>query len=131
VNARNIGREERTDRGTDTSRAAEVHVTEPILLLGKTIRLLPTEDGELRAADVDQPTDHTSVERYLIKAFGDRLAEVRAAMERLAAALPIQERNCVGFKLYERFCLSCLVERGANSGRLFRPARRWRTMTAI
>jgi len=88
---------------TDTTRLAEVQVTAPVLLLGKTIRLLPTKDDELRAADIDQRTDHTSVERYLVKAFGDRLAEVRAAMERLAATLPPQELNRVGFKMYERF----------------------------
>jgi len=56
VKARNIGREERrADRDADTQRLAEVHVTAPVLLLGKSIRLLPTEEGELRAADGDQP----------------------------------------------------------------------------
>jgi hypothetical protein len=45
------------------------------------IRLLPNEDGELRAADADLPTNHTAVERYLAKAFGDNLAEVLTAME--------------------------------------------------
>src|SRR3954447_10628934 len=51
VKARNIGREERkTDRDADTPGLAAPHVTAPVLLLGKTIRLLPTEDGELRAA---------------------------------------------------------------------------------
>jgi len=40
VKARNIGREERrSDRDADTSRLAEVHVTAPVLLLGKTITL--------------------------------------------------------------------------------------------
>jgi len=121
VKARNISSEERTDRGADTSRAAEVHVTAPVLLLGKTIRLVPTEDGALRAADIDQPTDHTSVERYLAKAFGDRLTEVRSAIEQLARTLSPQELNRVGFKLYER-----LVEwsDGKKLGaRQFRPAR--------
>ena len=102
--ARSIGREERkADRDADTPRLAEVHVTAPVLLLGKTIRLLPTEDGELRAADGDQPSDPAAVDRYVRKAFGDRLPEVRAAMERLAASLPPEELNRVGFRLYERF----------------------------
>jgi hypothetical protein len=36
VKARNIGREERrSDRDADTSRLADVHVTAPVLLLGK------------------------------------------------------------------------------------------------
>jgi hypothetical protein len=104
VKARNIGREERqADRDRDTPRIAQPHVTAPVLLLGKTIRLLPNEDGELRAADVDQPTDHTAVERYLAKAFGDHLAEVRAAMEELAARYDPAELNRIGFRLYERF----------------------------
>ena len=47
VEARNIGREERKP---ETGKLAEVHVTAPVLLLGKTIRLLLTEDCELRAA---------------------------------------------------------------------------------
>jgi len=72
VKARSIGREERNaDRDADTPRLREEHFTAPVLLLGKTIRLLPTADGELRAADGDQPADHTAVERYLAKAFGD------------------------------------------------------------
>ena len=40
---------------------------------------------------------------YLTRAFGDRLGEVRAAMEALAASLPPDELNRVGFRLYERF----------------------------
>src|SRR6195952_4184482 len=58
VKARNIGREEpKADRDADTPRLREEHVTAPVLLLGKTIRLLPNADGELRAADGDQPAD--------------------------------------------------------------------------
>ena len=102
--ARSIGREERkADRDANTPRVAEKHVTAPVLLLGKTIRLLPTEDGELRAADGDQPSDPAAVERYIVKAFGDRLPEVRAAMEKMAASLPAEELNRIGFRLYEKF----------------------------
>jgi hypothetical protein len=36
-------------------------------------------------------------------AFGDRLGEVRAAMEALAASLPPDELDRIGFRLYERF----------------------------
>jgi hypothetical protein len=56
--ARNIGREERK---VDTSKPRAEHVTAPILLMGKTIRLLPTTDGELRAADGEQPADPMAV----------------------------------------------------------------------
>jgi hypothetical protein len=104
VKARNIGREERTaDRDAETPRLAEVHVTAPALLLGKTIRLLPDENGELRAADGDRPDDPGAVERYLVKAFGARLAEVRTAMAMLAARYEPAELNRIGFRLYERF----------------------------
>jgi hypothetical protein len=102
--ARSIGREERpTDRDADTPRLAVEHVTAPVLLLGKTIRLLPNADGELRAAEDDVPADPAAVERYIAKAFGDHLAEVRAAMQLLAAKYDPIELNRIGLKLYERF----------------------------
>jgi hypothetical protein len=104
VKARSIGREERkADRSADTPRLRDEHVTAPALLLGKTIRLLPNAGGELRAADGDQPSDPAAVERYLAKAFADHLAEVRAAMEALAARYDPAELNRIGFRLYERF----------------------------
>ena len=85
VKARNIGREERkADRDADRPGLRPDHVTVPVFLLGKTIRLLPTRDGELRAADGEQPADPTAVQRYLAKAFGDHLDEVRQAMDELS-----------------------------------------------
>jgi hypothetical protein len=57
----------------------------------------------LCAADGDQPSDPAAVERYLAKAFGDHLAEVRTAMEALAARYDPVELNRIGFRLYERF----------------------------
>ena len=104
VKARAIGREERkADREADTSKLRQAHVTAPVLLLGKSIRLLPTVDGELRAADGDQPADLAAVQRYLAKAFGDHLAEVQSAMEGLAGRYEPAELNRIGFRLYERF----------------------------
>jgi hypothetical protein len=44
------------------------------------------------------------VASYISKAFGDRLGDARAAMEALAALLPPEELNRVGFRPYERFC---------------------------
>lgn len=102
--ARSIGREERkADRDAETPRLLGVHVTAPVFLFGRTIRLLPNADGELRAADGDQPADHAAVERYLAKAFGDHLAEVRSAMEELASRYEPAELNRIGFRLYEAF----------------------------
>ncbi|HXE18656.1 MAG TPA: hypothetical protein VN629_03525 [Castellaniella sp.] len=104
VKARSIGREERkTDRDTDTPKLPPDHVTVPVFLLGKNIRLLPNADGELRAADGDQPADPAAVQRYLAKAFGNQLDAVREAMEELAARYEPAELNRIGFRLYERF----------------------------
>lgn len=101
VKARNIGREERkTDRDADnTARLRPDHVTAPAFLLGKTIRLLPTTDGELLAADGEQLADPASVQRYLAKAFGGHLDAVRQAMDELASRYEPAELNRIGFRL--------------------------------
>jgi hypothetical protein len=104
VKARSIGREERrADRDADTPGLAVPHVTAPVFLLGKEIRLLPNENGELRAADGDRPADPARVQRYLAKAFGDDLDQVRQAMEERASRYDPQELNRIAFRLYERF----------------------------
>jgi hypothetical protein len=88
VKARNIGREERrADRDSDRSELRPDHVTAPVFLSGKTIQQLPTTDGELRAAEGEQPADPMAVQRYLAKAFGDHLNEVRQAMDELSTLL--------------------------------------------
>ena len=104
VKARNIGRDEReADREAQALRLREQHVTAPVMLLGKSIRLLPTEDGELRAADGDRPADPVAVARYIAKAFGEDLLAVRAAMQALADRYEPAELNRIGFRLYEHF----------------------------
>jgi len=100
VKARNIGLEERK---ADAPTLRPEHVTAPVLLLGKTIRLLPTEDGELRAADGDQPADPAAVQRCIAKASGDHLAETRQAMVELASRYEPGELNRIGFRLYDKF----------------------------
>ena len=104
IKARSIGREEhKADQDADTLRLAVQHVTAPVVLLGKKIPLLPNEDGELRAADGDQPANPAAVQRYLDNAFGEHLVEVSAAMEVLAAQYEPVELNRIGFKLCEKF----------------------------
>jgi len=50
--ARSIGREEtKADRDAETPQLRVEHVTKPAFLLGREIRLLPNDDGELRAAE--------------------------------------------------------------------------------
>jgi len=86
VMARNIGREERkADREVDRPGLRPDHVTTPAVLLGKTIQLLPTLDGESSAADGEQPLGPVAVQRYLAKASGDHLAEVRQAMDEMTS----------------------------------------------
>jgi len=102
--ARAIGREERTaDRLGETPRLAVREITAPVVLLGKRIKLLPNADGELRAADGNQPAEPAAVERYVAKAFGDQLAAVRQAMQDLASRYEPAELNRIGFRLYEKF----------------------------
>ena len=104
IKARSIGREERkSDHDAETPRLRVEHETKPVMLLGREIRLLPNDDGELRAADGDQPADPAGVQRYVAKAFGDHLADVREAMEELAERYEPAELNRIGFRLYEKF----------------------------
>ena len=49
------------------------------------------------------PLHAAPVKTYVARAFRDRFGEVRAAMGELAASLPPNELNRVGFKLYEQF----------------------------
>lgn len=71
-------------------------------LLGRAVPVVATPEG-LRALSGDRPIRPDSVRRYLESKFGDRLAEVREAMRRLASALPPAELHARAFHLYERF----------------------------
>ena len=72
-------------------------------LLGKTIRLTHDKDGVVLAERGANPAPAGPVQAYVAKAFGDHLAEVRKAMEQLAARYEPEELNRVGFRLYEHF----------------------------
>lgn len=72
-------------------------------LLGRDIPVVPADDGSLRAEDNGKPGSARSVQAYIAKAFGERLADVREAMQTLAMSMPPDELNRVGFRLYERF----------------------------
>lgn len=71
-------------------------------LLGREVRAVRTPDG-LRAVSGGRPADPGSVEHYLEKAFGDALADARAAMTALAKALPKDELAAAAYGLYEDF----------------------------
>ena len=76
---------------------------ETVQLLGRDIPVLPGADGTPRANERGKPLSAAAARSYVARAFGDRLDEVRSAMADLAASLPPEELNRVGFRLYERF----------------------------
>ena len=74
-----------------------------VRLLGKDIPLADADGFKLAAGSDGKPAPAAPVRNYLSRAFGARLAEARDAMETLAASLPPEELNRVGFRLYEQF----------------------------
>jgi len=102
--ARHLGiSDEKQDAEERHARAAELKPRrQTVRLLGRDIPVLAA-DGTLRAQDDGKPASDKSVQSYVARAFGDRLGEARAAMESLAASLPPEELNRVGFRLYEQF----------------------------
>ena len=103
IKARSIGLTRDSDQAAEKRQIELRPQIKPVLLLGREIRLAATEDGELRADNNGKPASASAVQVYLFKAFGARLAEARAAMEQVAAALPPDELNRVGFRMYEAF----------------------------
>ncbi|MFO1027845.1 MAG: hypothetical protein U1E70_21930 [Acetobacteraceae bacterium] len=96
--------EEKAEAEERAARAAALKPhPQTIRLLGRDVPVLPAADGSLRAEEDGKPASSRSVQGYIARAFGDRLAEVRAAMQTLAESLPPEELNRVGFRLYERF----------------------------
>jgi len=99
--ARRLGFAEDVEGGRDGGRLAPRRSVE---LLGRAVPVAAAADGQLRAADGEgHPTPHEPAQHYVERAFGKRLEEVRAAMRDLAASLPAEELNRVGFRLYEAF----------------------------
>ncbi len=101
--ARSLGIADDKDREADKRDTELRPAFRPVRLLGKDIRLAATEAGELLAEDKGKPADPVAVRRYLLRAFGDRLGEVRSAMEGAAALFPPEELNRVGFRIHEGF----------------------------
>jgi hypothetical protein len=103
--ARRLGiSDEKQDAEERHARAAELKPRrQTVRLLGRDVPVLAADDGTLRAEDAAKLASAKSVQSYITRAFGDRLDEVRAAIEVLAASLPPEELNRVGFRLYERF----------------------------
>jgi hypothetical protein len=87
------------DRAGGERHAAKAAPARTVRLLGRDVAV--ADNGA--ALDKGKAASVAGVRSYLTRAFGDRLGEVRAAMEELAASLPPDELNRTGFRLYERF----------------------------
>ena len=87
---------DRTEAGSATARATAQ-------LLGREISLTHDADGIVLAEGGGKPAPAAPVLAYVTKAFGPHLAEVRTAMEAVAARFAPEELNRVGFRLYEQF----------------------------
>lgn len=96
--ARRLGIEE---EGED--RPARPRPGRAVHLLGRDVRVVAAEAGLLAADGEGRPAPAAPVQAYVARAFGNRLEEVRGAMEDLAALLPPEELNRIGFRLYESF----------------------------
>jgi hypothetical protein len=96
--------EEKTDKPPldvpPSNHQSEVHSVTTIL--GRDVSLIQTPEG-LRAAAKGKPIDPASVDRYLEKAFGDDLGEVRSTMLALARAYPPSRLSALAYELYEQF----------------------------
>lgn len=103
--ARRLGIMDQADEAAERNAAAAglKPSVQTVQLLGRDIPVLAADDGTLRTDDGGKPASARSVQTYIARAFGDRLGEARAAMEVLAASLPPEELNRIGFRLYERF----------------------------
>jgi len=74
-----------------------------VALLGRAVPVVRTDFG-FRAADNEQkPIAPSSVEKYLRSQFGERLPEVRVAMETLAQSQGPEALVNEAFRLYEAF----------------------------
>lgn len=102
--ARRLGIADEGDQAKERHGAAPAKRQETAELFGRRIRLTHDKDGVALADDGSgKPASAKSVEAYVVKVFGDHLADVRKAMEALASRFEPQELNRIGFRLYEHF----------------------------
>ncbi|MDN3565593.1 hypothetical protein QWZ14_14590 [Paeniroseomonas aquatica] len=98
--ARRLGLAGEAEGGRDRPAAA---AGDTLRLLGRRIVLTRDADGVVLAESDGRPAPAAPVAAYVARAFGPRLAEVRAAMEALAGGMAPAELERVGFRLYEHF----------------------------
>ncbi len=73
-----------------------------VAILGRSVPTVQTPQG-VRATTKGKPVDPASVQRYLEQKFGQDLADVQAAMEKLAKAYKPDELAAKAYTLYEQF----------------------------
>ncbi len=71
-------------------------------LLGRSVPAVQTPQG-VRATARGKPLDPVSVQRYLEQKFGQDLADVQAAMEKLTKVYTPDELAAKAYPLYEQF----------------------------
>ena len=75
-----------------------------IMLLGRQVPTTRLPDGTILAVDAaGAPAPAEPIRAYLARAFGNRLGEVRAAMEERAARHAPEELNRIALALFETF----------------------------
>lgn len=89
-----------TSKGRQAARLQRQRLSVP--LLGREIPAVHTPHG-IRALSGDQPIDPQSVRRYLESKFAEDLADIRRAMEELAASFDRQVLAQTAYTLYEQF----------------------------
>jgi hypothetical protein len=108
LNAQSKGRrlgifEEPKDAQADKDqKARQPKETSTVSLLHRQVPVISTDQG-VRATGKGQPIDPAGVRRYLSQKFGHELADVRAAMEKLAKAYPPDQLAGQAYALYEQF----------------------------
>lgn len=104
VKARAIGLEEhgRSEPRSTVKSSQPLAPRQTVHLLGRDVPVVE-QRGSQHALDHDKPASPGPAHAYVERAFGERLAEVRCAMETLADSMAPDELNRVGFRLYEQF----------------------------
>ncbi|OGN89278.1 MAG: hypothetical protein A2Y88_10270 [Chloroflexi bacterium RBG_13_48_10] len=91
--------DEKASKKAKARKAGEALMVE---VVGRRVPVVQTEHG-LRATVKGEEVNPKSVERYLEQKFGERLKEVRTALEDLAKTYPPQEPERSAYALYEQF----------------------------
>jgi hypothetical protein len=98
--ARRLGMVE--EKKPEPEQKPPVRKAKTVTVLGRAVPVVETKDG-LRAISKDEPIKPSSVQRYLESKFGEHLPDVRAALEALAQAYPLERLEAQAYGLYEQF----------------------------